>query len=213
MPRTGRPRGFDRSEALEQAMHLFWAHGFEGTSLDQLRRAMGGISSASLYAAFGSKEGLYREALDHYLRTHGRVVAALHDESLPPRARLETALRQSARMQTAADHPAGCMVTFSATICSPGAAQAMASTAAERAANRAAIVACVEAGIASGALVSNTSVQGLSALFDGFLLGLSIQARDGVTGEAIDAAISQALKAWDANTIGLATLQHNSANN
>lgn len=200
MARTGRPRGFDRDEAMTQAMHLFWKHGFEGTSLEQLRQAMGGISSASFYSAFGSKEALYRSALAEYLRTHGQVMAALHDKAMAPRDRLETALRRSAAMQTASDHPTGCMVVLSATICSEDAGPAMAATAAERAANRQAISAGIVAGVADGSLRPDTDVAGLSGLFEGLLLGLSIQARDGIAASAIDAAISQALKVWDANS-------------
>ena len=59
---------------------------------------MGGLSAASFYGAFGSKEKLYREALARYLGTYGQVVAALHDETLTPRDALEQALRLSARM-------------------------------------------------------------------------------------------------------------------
>jgi AcrR family transcriptional regulator len=61
----GRPRKFDQDAALEQAMRLFWRHGCEGASLDQLTAAMG-IAPPSLYGAFGSKAELYRAALDRY---------------------------------------------------------------------------------------------------------------------------------------------------
>ena len=71
---------------------------------------MGGISLASFYAAFDSKDALYGETLDAYLRGHGMVMAALRDESLSPRDRLEQALRRSAVMHTEAEHPTGCMV-------------------------------------------------------------------------------------------------------
>lgn len=199
MARTGRPRGFDRDEAVTRAMHLFWEHGFEGVSLEQLRLAMGGISSASFYAAFSSKEALYRETLEQYLRTYGRVMTALRDSSLSPRDRLEQALRRSATMQTGPAHPAGCMVALSATICSEGGASVQAVTAAERSENRDAIHACVKAAVDDGTLTPTTDVAGLGALFEALLVGLSLQARDGVDGGAIDAAITQALKAWDAN--------------
>lgn len=199
MVRTGRPRNFDREKAVTTAMHLFWQHGYEGTSLDQLRRAMGDISSASFYAAFGSKETLYREAVMEYLRTHGQVMAGLRNKGIPPRTRLEQALRGSANMQTTPPHPTGCMVALSATVCSESGAPVQAITAAERKANREAIVACVEAGIKEGALRPDTDVPGLASLFEGLLVGLSIQARDGVPGIVIDAGITQALKAWDAN--------------
>lgn len=197
MPRTGRPRGFDRDEAVVTAMHLFWQHGFEGVSLDQLRRAMGGISSASFYAAFQSKEALYRETLARYIASHGTVMAALHDRALAPRARIEAALRGSAAMQTGAAHPAGCMVTLSAVVGSGAGASVQALTAAERAANRAAIRACVDEAIEAGDLRAATDASGLATLLEGVLVGLSIQARDGVDGRTIDAAVSQVMRAWD----------------
>jgi TetR/AcrR family transcriptional repressor for divergent bdcA len=199
MPRTGRPRSFDRSAAVTTAMHLFWEHGYEGVSLDQLRREMGGISSASFYGAFRSKELLYREALSDYLTTHGRVTTLLRDETLTPRGRIEQALRQSARMQTELGHPSGCMVAFSAMICSEQTKAIKELTASERQANRDAITECVQSAIASGELRAQTDAIGLAHLFDGLLLGISFMARDGVTSTAIDAAITSSLAAWDAN--------------
>lgn len=199
MARTGRPRAFDRDAAIIDAMHLFWTHGYEGVSLDQLRRTMGGISSASFYAAFGSKEALYREALARYLDTHGKVVTNLRDPDLSPRDRVERTLRTSAEMQTDPAHPSGCMVTLSATICSVAAGSVQSLTAAERADNRAGIHACVADAVSGGELRADTDIHGLSALFEGVLSGISLQARDGVSMEAINAGITQALNAWDAN--------------
>ena len=49
--RTGRPLSFDRDAALEQAMLLFWRHGYEATSLAELTRAMG-VTPPSIYAAY-----------------------------------------------------------------------------------------------------------------------------------------------------------------
>lgn len=200
MARTGRPREFDRDDAVTQAMYLFWEHGFEGVSLEQLRRSMGGISSASFYAAFGSKEALYRTTLEKYHETHGKVMLALLDENLLPRQRLEQALRRSAEMQTDPSHPTGCMVTLSSTICSVDGASLQALTLAERAANREAIRASIDAAISAGTLRPDTNPAGLAALFDGVLVGLSIQARDGVSSNDLDAGVTQALAAWDANS-------------
>lgn len=197
MPRTGRPRSFDRDAAVTSATHLFWQHGYEGVSLDQLRTTMGGISSASFYAAFGSKEALYREALSVYLATYGRVTDALRDQTLPPRDRIEHALRRSAMMQTTPGHPTGCMVTLSATIGSDQTTALKGLTAAERQANREAIVLCVTAAIENGTLPANVDTVGLAAMFDGFLLGISLLARDGMTGDVLNGAITNAMRAWD----------------
>lgn len=60
-----RPREFDIDDALERAMQVFWAKGFEATSLDDLCEATG-LGRSSLYAAFGDKQTLYLMALDRY---------------------------------------------------------------------------------------------------------------------------------------------------
>src|ERR1700730_2070011 len=61
----GRPRAFDAEKALDEAMEVFWRHGYDGATIAQLTDAMG-INPASLYAAFGSKEGLLKAALARY---------------------------------------------------------------------------------------------------------------------------------------------------
>ncbi len=198
MARTGRPRSFDRDAALESALALFWRHGYEGASLEGLRRAMGSLSSASFYAAFSSKESLYREALDLYLHTHGLAVAPLYDVALPPRERIEQALRASARMQSGEDRPKGCLVALSSTVGSPESESVRALTASERRANRDAVRASVEAAVAAGELRADTDVTGLATMFEGLLLGLSIQALDGAAPACLDAAVTRALTAWDA---------------
>ncbi|MGW4629546.1 TetR/AcrR family transcriptional regulator [Streptomyces rubiginosohelvolus] len=72
----GRTREFDTEAATSRAMELFWARGFDGTSLRDLTQHLG-IGQGSLYAAFGDKEGLYRAALEHYRTT--LAAAALRD--------------------------------------------------------------------------------------------------------------------------------------
>ena len=48
----GRPLSFNRAQALEQAMHVFWQRGYEAASISELTAAMG-ITAPSLYTAFG----------------------------------------------------------------------------------------------------------------------------------------------------------------
>ena len=199
MPRTGRPREFDRDEAVDAAMQMFWRQGYEPTSLQQLKQVMGGLSAASFYGAFGSKERLYRETLARYLATHGQVVAPLHDETLRPRDALERALRRSARMQTDAQLPRGCMVVLSAANASPENDHLQKLVAAERQRTREAIRGCIERAIATGELREDTDSLGLSALAEALLVGMSVQVRDGVSAAAIEAAISNLLRLWDVN--------------
>lgn len=199
MARTGRPRGFNRNEAVERAMRLFWEHGYEATSLAMLRAAMGGLSAASFYGAFASKEALFREALALYVRTHGRVTAPLLDPDLPPREAVEWALRGSARMQTAPGHPSGCLLCLSALVGSSLSKHVQDLLAAERSRNRDALRAQVERAVTLGELSSSCDVPALAALANGVLVSLSTEARDGVPLERLEGAITQLMALWDAH--------------
>lgn len=206
MPRTGRPRGFDRDEALGKAMLLFWELGYETASLARLKRAMSGLSTASFYAAFASKEALFAEAVGRYRASHGQVTATLRDPSLPPREAIETALTRSARMQTAiGQHPAGCLIVLGAGGCSPEDAGVAALLAEERARNRAGLLACVERAVASGELPADTDATGLATIFDTFLVGISAQARDGVPFDAFERAVARLMTVWDGSSRAAAT--------
>src|ERR1700744_5705819 len=87
----GRPREFDRSAALEAAMLLFWRKGFAATSMTDLCGTMG-VASPSLYAAFGSKEALYLEAIEHYIAIQGPPVWDRLAEGANARAGIENLL-------------------------------------------------------------------------------------------------------------------------
>ncbi|MNK50237.1 HTH-type transcriptional repressor ComR [compost metagenome] len=203
MAQMGRPRTFDRQAAVEQAMYLFWQQGYESTSLSQLKATLGGgISAPSFYAAFGSKEALFREAAQCYLDTFARVTECLWDDGLAPRAAIEQALRQSARMQSDAGHPPGCMVALGCMSAPTAEHAAVAAPLTQsRARTRAGFVRCVERGMASGELPADTDAAALASVFDSFLSGVAIQARDGVGYAVFGSAITQVIRVWDANRL------------
>lgn len=103
----GRPRGFDADEALERAVRVFWAQGYEGASLDDLTSAMG-INRTSLYRAFGNKEALFGLALQRYTDTSGSYVASALEQ---PTARgvAGAFLRGAVESTTGEGLPAGCL--------------------------------------------------------------------------------------------------------
>jgi AcrR family transcriptional regulator len=199
MAQMGRPRSFDRDIAVEEALHLFWEQGYESTSLSQLKAAIGGgITAPSFYAAFGSKEALFKECMERYLATYAQVTHCLWDTALGPKQAIELALRRSARMQCERGHPKGCMVALGVMSApSPELTALSAPLTRSRAHTRAGIRACVERGIASGDLALATDAPSLACVFDSFLLGLTTLARDGVTFKAMDAAITRVMCLWD----------------
>lgn len=197
MARMGRPREFDRDKALDAAMMLFWAQGYEPTSLNQLKASMGDISAASFYAAFGSKEGLFNEVVARYLNTHGQVTSSLRDEALSPRDAIETALTLSARMQTEATHPPGCFIVMGASNCAPENRHVHQMLELCRKRDRMGIEACVSRAVASGELAPRTNVAGLSAAISSFLMGIATEARDGTSTERLLESISTIMDLWD----------------
>ena len=95
-------------------MVLFWRKGFAAASMTDLCDAMG-IRSPSLYAAFGSKEALYLEAIDHYVRNNGPPVWDRLAEGATARACVENLLLAATEiLPESRTSPGGCMVTLGA---------------------------------------------------------------------------------------------------
>lgn len=106
----GRPRGFDPDAALEAAMKVFWAEGFDGASVDTLARQTG-MPRATLYQLYGDKEGLFLAVIAHYAETRAASIAA----SLGPAGSLHTDLERffATVIDVALSEPAarGCLIS------------------------------------------------------------------------------------------------------
>lgn len=190
MSTAGRPRKFDEGRVLNAAMEAFWEHGYEATSLAQLREVTG-LSSASLYGAFGSKAGLFARAVDHYIEGPGKVTEIPADEQ-PAADALEAMLLASIRMQSDTSHPPGCLVALSAVVGSTsedsGSAQERVRLRRQDDGDR--ITACVRAGIADGSLHGGLEPLAASTAIHTFLLGVSTHVRDGVDPHRLSEAAS-----------------------
>jgi len=111
----GRPREFNVDVALDRALDVFWRNGYEGTSIAELTEAMG-INPPSLYAAFGNKENLFRQALDRYVEQKTNF----WNEALgKPTARemVHHLLFGSVEFLTDECNPHGCMIVRSSLSC------------------------------------------------------------------------------------------------
>jgi AcrR family transcriptional regulator len=104
----GRPRAFDKEEALDKALMIFWRRGYEGTSLSELIEELN-INKPSLYAAFGNKEELFLKALTKYA---SGPVAFIKDAINEPTSYkvAESFLYKAAEFLTDSRHPQGCMI-------------------------------------------------------------------------------------------------------
>jgi AcrR family transcriptional regulator len=196
MSSRGRPRAFDRTVALKRGMEVFWQHGFEGSSMTDLTTAMG-ISSPSPYAAFGSKEALYLEAVCHFSETAAAGTFRALMEAPTLREGLAGMLNASIGCSTQQGRPQGCMIALGATHCAPendGIRQELKEM---RRTLQDTLRLKFEAAIADGLLPPDADAASLAAYYATVVHGISIQARDGATREELTAVVAHALAAFD----------------
>jgi AcrR family transcriptional regulator len=191
---AGRPREFDRDEALAKARDAFWERGYEGTSMADLVEALG-LASARIYAAFGSKEELFREAIALYEAKEGGFASrALAEEPTALHA-IERMFRDAIDLYTRPDRPHGCMVVSAAVNCADANDRVRDWLAEHRRERTASIIARLERAARDGEMKAETDAQALGDYCSTLLHGLSVQARDGVTRERLLALIPTAMAA------------------
>lgn len=199
MGSRGRPRTFDRAGALQRAMKVFWEHGYEATSISDLTSAMG-INSPSLYAAFGCKEELFREAVGYYDETLGATAAAELRERPTAREAISAVLRHHAAVFCARDNPRGCMIVLTATTCNDRTRSVHEYLADLRMAPERDFTERIERGIADGDVPAGADARAIAAFYNTVNHGMAIQARDGADQTKLAAIAEAAISAWDGLT-------------
>ena len=192
--KTGRPLSFDRDAALEQAMLLFWKHGYESTSLSDLRAAMG-VTSPSIYTAFGDKKRLFLEAVQRYLSgptTSERIIK----EAATAREAAAELLRTAAVGFTGSETPSGCLLATSTISCSADAADVQAELAGIRRGIEDRLSEKVEVAVVTGELPAGTDAAALAGLVMAVIQGMSTLARDGASREKLLSITQTAMQSW-----------------
>jgi AcrR family transcriptional regulator len=193
MPR-GRPREFDTEKALDAALLQFWRHGYEGTSLATLTRAMG-VSVPSLYGAFGNKEMLFRKALDRYLQKPASYLPKALQE---PTARgvAEKLFCGAIDMVMNPRHPDGCLLVHGALAAGPAAELIRKELSHRRAAAEAAVRRRFERAVAEGDLTVGVDPAKLARYILTVIWGLSVQAAGEATRSQMQEVAELAMRCW-----------------
>ncbi|MBY3081067.1 TetR family transcriptional regulator [Rhizobium leguminosarum bv. viciae] len=180
--RRGGPRTFDRDQAVDVAMRLFWRHGYEGVSLNDLTSAIG-VAPPSIYAAFGSKAGLYREALDRYFGPRGVQIGSNATATLPDA--VESMLRNAVDAVTDPAGERGCMVSSGMLQCAPEHAALASELTGRRREMRETI------SKAFLRWLDQDRAAALARLVTTIMQGLSVQARDGATRQELYQVVNE----------------------
>lgn len=193
---AGRPREFDREQALLKARDLFWRQGYEGTSMSDLVAELG-IASARIYKAFGSKELLFREAIASYESHEGGFADRAFGEESSVRVAIKRLLDDAVALYSRTDLPQGCMVVSSAASVSDENSGIKDWLAEHRLQRTQGMIDRLRTAVATGELPPETDADALGDYFAAFLHGLSVQARDGVSRARLEAAVKVALLALE----------------
>lgn len=191
----GRPRSFDRNAALKNALDVFWRHGYEGASIACLTSAMG-INPPSLYAAFGSKEKLYRETLDYYIINVSHELRASLMQAGSTYEVVRQTLLASARLCTRKGCPLGCMLATGLLRGGEEMQDIIRETSARRAAAQQALAQRLAHASTCGEIASDTDVGNLAAYYASVMQGMSVQALDGATYEQLEKIVELAMNVW-----------------
>ena len=191
---SGRTRQFDVDEALDRALEVFWARGYEGATLPELTRAMG-INRPSLYAAFGNKEQLFHKALDRYKTGH---MAFLTEALRQPTARAvaEAIFLGFVRMQRDRGKARGCLVVSGALACSEEAEMVRRELAQLRQAIVKTFRKRFKRAVQDRDLPAGTDCATLARYIATVLNGLAVQSASGATEKELRLVAALAMRAW-----------------
>ncbi len=193
----GRPLAFNQEQALEAALNVFWSRGYEGTSMAELTEALG-INKPSIYAAFGNKEELFRQALARYVSGPAAFVTEVKKQKTA-RQVVENFLRQAADFFTNKATPNGCLIVQAALTCGQSSSVIQQELIAYRKSFEEKFAARFDLAKAQGDLPQQVDSKQLAKYIATLHQGMSVQATSGATREELLAVVEMALKNWPAS--------------
>lgn len=190
----GRPRNFDKAEALDAALKLFWKHGYEGTSMAMLTESIG-VNVASLYAAFGNKESLFVQCVERYSELNGD----LYHESLKKKTARDVArsiLEKEVELVTRRGTPDGCLMIQGALTTSPDAERVRQMMVQMRAMAERWMANRFRQAVVEGDLPSDADPAALACYLMTLNSGLAVQAKSGVGKKQLFKVVELAMRGW-----------------
>lgn len=194
----GRPLAFNQEDALDKALQVFWAHGYEGASMAELTEALG-INKPSIYAAFGNKEALFRKALARYTSGPAAFVGEAMQQPTARQA-VEKLLMQAVDFFSNKGTPKGCMIVQGALTCGQSATAIQQELIAYRCHFENVLNKRFELAKTQGDLASNVNTKQLAKYIATIHQGMSVQATSGATREELLTIVEMTLKNWPSDS-------------
>lgn len=188
----GRPREFCADTALAAALRTFWEKGYDGASLTDLTEAMG-ITRPSLYAAFGNKEALFKQALDLY---ESEKLAYVGNALSAPTARgVAQRLLEGTIANITSECP-GCLGVMASVGCNSPSSPIQQDVRSRAQSSHAAMVARMQKAIDDGDFSGPTSAEAMTNYLTAVLQGLAVQAGSGANIEQLQQVADATLANW-----------------
>lgn len=176
----GQGRRFDTQAALDDAMEVFWRHGYEGTSIADLTRAIG-INASSLYAAFDGKRQLFDLVVEHYLKTKGNFTSLAFEQEQDSLALIRRLLFEAAEKYADRSGPGGCLIISAATCVKDANRDVEEKLEAHRISNIKQIESALQADLKAGRISESAKPEMVASFVGTVLQGMAQRGRDGAS--------------------------------
>lgn len=189
----GRPRAFDRAQALHKALEVFWRLGYAPASVAELCRAME-INPPSLYASFGNKAGLFLEAVAYYEKAYWDAPARRFLAEPDVYRAVEMFFHEAAEILLSPVTPCGCMVVLAAVNIAEDEREIIDAVRALRLSTKQMFADKLSSAMHDGQIPPDTCIPALAGALNTLLEGLSLQARDGLSFPELQAVAALAVR-------------------
>ncbi|WP_151982009.1 TetR/AcrR family transcriptional regulator [Acinetobacter guerrae] len=194
--KRGRPKCFNEESALQKAMLLFWEHGYEATSINDLTQALE-ITAPSLYSSFGDKTALFYKSIDYYLAHEACPIEPIFTQARTAKIAFELYLYDNIKRLMQPNKPKGCMLVTAAMNGSDQSQDVQHNLLEKRLATKQKLCERLQQGVKDGDLSAHAPIATMTDFYCTVIQGLTVQARDGAKVDELNHVVEHAMKAWD----------------